>query len=85
MYKVTELDYAVTICVFAITDILFVGICLVLEDGDTPMELDVFNFKGPGVALAMYNIDEVSSILLVLLSSDGKTLEAEAAHGTVTC
>ncbi|KAG7985655.1 hypothetical protein I3843_03G037700 [Carya illinoinensis] len=28
------------------------------EDGSTPVELDVFNFKGPGVALAMYNIDE---------------------------
>ncbi|XP_027358002.1 cytosolic isocitrate dehydrogenase [NADP] isoform X2 [Abrus precatorius] len=31
---------------------------LVFEDGDTSMELDVYNFKGPGVALAMYNIDE---------------------------
>ncbi|KAI4350666.1 hypothetical protein L6164_005099 [Bauhinia variegata] len=28
------------------------------EDGDTPMELGVYNFKGPGVALAMYNVDE---------------------------
>ncbi|GAU16227.1 hypothetical protein TSUD_298590, partial [Trifolium subterraneum] len=28
------------------------------EDGDTPVELDVHNFKGPGVALAMYNVDE---------------------------
>ncbi|KAL1356411.1 hypothetical protein AAHE18_05G183100 [Arachis hypogaea] len=28
------------------------------EDGESPMELDVFNFKGPGVALAMYNVDE---------------------------
>ncbi|KAJ6951061.1 hypothetical protein NC651_004657 [Populus alba x Populus x berolinensis] len=119
------------------------------------VELDVYNFKGPGIALAMYNVDEcftgfkdifqevyeekwkqkfeensiwyehrliddmvayalkseggyvwacknydgdVLSDLLaqgadfgslglmtsVLLSSDGKTLEAEAAHGTVT-
>lgn len=32
---------------------------LVPEDGDAPMELDVYNFKGPGVALAMYNVDEV--------------------------
>lgn len=23
------------------------------------MDLDVYNFKGPGVALAMYNVDEV--------------------------
>ncbi|RDX83999.1 Isocitrate dehydrogenase [NADP], chloroplastic/mitochondrial, partial [Mucuna pruriens] len=28
------------------------------EDGDAPTELDVYNFKGPGVALAMYNVDE---------------------------
>ncbi|PON84229.1 Isocitrate dehydrogenase NADP-dependent [Trema orientale] len=136
------------------------------EDGGAPVELDVYNFKGPGIALAMYNVDEsirafaessmslaltkrfkdifqevyeekwkqkfeensiwyehrliddmvayalkseggyvwacknydgdVQSDLLaqgfgslglmtsVLLSSDGKTLEAEAAHGTVT-
>ncbi|XVF14072.1 hypothetical protein REPUB_Repub09cG0025300 [Reevesia pubescens] len=131
------------------------------EGGDKPVEFDVYNFKGPGVALAMYNVDESirafaeSSMSLafskkwplylstkntilkkydgryerrliddmvayalkneggyvwacknydgddqsdllaqgfgylglmtsVLLSSDGKTLEAEAAHGTVT-
>ncbi|KAB2011617.1 hypothetical protein ES319_D09G032200v1 [Gossypium barbadense] len=138
------------------------------EGGDKPVELDVYNFKGPGIALSMYNVDEkwplylstkntilkkydgrfkdifqdvyeknwkdkfeahsiwyehrliddmvayalkseggyvwacknydgdVQSDLLaqgfgslglmtsVLLSSDGKTLEAEAAHGTVT-
>ncbi|XVF58030.1 hypothetical protein PTKIN_Ptkin07bG0029600 [Pterospermum kingtungense] len=30
----------------------------VLESGDKPVELDVYNFKGPGVALAMYNVDE---------------------------
>lgn len=28
------------------------------EDGDKPVELDVYNFKGPGIALAMYNVDE---------------------------
>uniref|UniRef100_A0A9R1W0K9 Isocitrate dehydrogenase [NADP] n=1 Tax=Lactuca sativa TaxID=4236 RepID=A0A9R1W0K9_LACSA len=32
------------------------------ENGETPMELDVFDFKGPGIALAMYNVDEVWSI-----------------------
>jgi hypothetical protein len=31
------------------------------EDGNTPVELDVFDFKGPGIALAMYNVDEVFS------------------------
>ncbi|GMJ04256.1 hypothetical protein like AT5G14590 [Hibiscus trionum] len=28
------------------------------EGGDKPVELEVYNFKGPGVALAMYNVDE---------------------------
>ncbi|OWM70646.1 hypothetical protein CDL15_Pgr014319 [Punica granatum] len=28
------------------------------KDGGKPMELDVYDFKGPGVALAMYNVDE---------------------------
>uniref|UniRef100_A0A1J3FCS6 Isocitrate dehydrogenase [NADP] n=1 Tax=Noccaea caerulescens TaxID=107243 RepID=A0A1J3FCS6_NOCCA len=28
------------------------------EDGNAPEELDVYDFKGPGVALAMYNVDE---------------------------
>ncbi|XP_015879071.1 isocitrate dehydrogenase [NADP] [Ziziphus jujuba] len=28
------------------------------EDGGTPLDLDVYNFKGPGIALAMYNVDE---------------------------
>lgn len=28
------------------------------EDGGSPVELDVHDFKGPGVALAMYNVDE---------------------------
>ncbi|GER41317.1 isocitrate dehydrogenase [Striga asiatica] len=28
------------------------------ENGDEPLELDVYDFKGPGVALAMYNVDQ---------------------------
>ncbi|EYU34732.1 hypothetical protein MIMGU_mgv1a005695mg [Erythranthe guttata] len=28
------------------------------ENGGEPIELDVYDFKGPGVALAMYNIDQ---------------------------
>ncbi|KAL6139584.1 hypothetical protein ACLB2K_057888 [Fragaria x ananassa] len=28
------------------------------EGGGTPTELDVYDFKGPGVVLAMYNVDE---------------------------
>ncbi|TYJ17154.1 hypothetical protein E1A91_A09G032300v1 [Gossypium mustelinum] len=28
------------------------------EGGDKPVELDFFNFKGPGIALSMYNVDE---------------------------
>ncbi|WVZ14590.1 hypothetical protein V8G54_012156 [Vigna mungo] len=28
------------------------------ENGDATTELEVYNFKGPGVALAMYNVDE---------------------------
>ncbi|OVA16962.1 Isocitrate dehydrogenase NADP-dependent [Macleaya cordata] len=28
------------------------------EDGNTPEELDVYDFMGPGIALAMYNVDE---------------------------
>ncbi|XP_071713022.1 isocitrate dehydrogenase [NADP] [Rutidosis leptorrhynchoides] len=28
------------------------------ENGETPVELDVYDFKGPGIALAMYNVDE---------------------------
>ncbi|XP_058087321.1 isocitrate dehydrogenase [NADP], chloroplastic/mitochondrial isoform X2 [Magnolia sinica] len=27
-------------------------------EGETPVELDVYDFKGPGIALAMYNVDE---------------------------
>jgi hypothetical protein len=30
-----------------------------VPDGAEPVELDVFYFKGPGVALSMYNVDEV--------------------------
>lgn len=43
------------------------------EDGDTPMELDVYNFKGPGIALAMYNVDEVCPIgfsLIIIIFCD---------------
>nr|CAB3485072.1 unnamed protein product [Digitaria exilis] len=29
-----------------------------VPDGAQPVELDVFDFKGPGVALSMYNVDE---------------------------
>ncbi|KAG5534897.1 hypothetical protein RHGRI_022873 [Rhododendron griersonianum] len=29
------------------------------ESGDMPVELDIYDFKGPGIALAMYNVDEV--------------------------
>ena len=32
------------------------------------MELDVFKFKGPGIALAMYNVDEVCLIVFSVLS-----------------
>ncbi|OIT33151.1 PREDICTED: isocitrate dehydrogenase [NADP]-like [Nicotiana attenuata] len=28
------------------------------ENGEAPTELDVYHFKGPGVALAMYNVDQ---------------------------
>lgn len=28
------------------------------EDGGDPIELEVFNFPGPGVAMSMYNLDE---------------------------
>ena len=31
------------------------------------MELDVYNFKGPGIALAMYNVDEVCVLVNYLL------------------
>lgn len=54
------------IIILNITHVVYklMSICnLVPEDGDTPMELDVYNFKGPGVALAMFNVDEVCFIL----------------------
>lgn len=28
-------------------------------NGEAPTELDVYDFKGPGIALAMYNVDQV--------------------------
>ncbi|KAK4346286.1 hypothetical protein RND71_032625 [Anisodus tanguticus] len=28
------------------------------ENGEAPTELDVYDFKGPGIALAMYNVDQ---------------------------
>ncbi|XP_059670129.1 isocitrate dehydrogenase [NADP] isoform X1 [Cornus florida] len=28
------------------------------ENGDNPVELNVYDFKGPGIALAMYNVDK---------------------------
>lgn len=34
------------------------------EDGTGPVELDVYNFKGPGIALAMYNVDEVGHVFI---------------------
>lgn len=39
--------------------------CSVPEGGGTPTELDVYDFKGPGVALAMYNVDEVCLMTLI--------------------
>lgn len=33
-------------------------------DGSPKQEFTVFNFKGPGVALSMYNIDEVRISIL---------------------
>ena len=40
---------------------LFIYFCFysVPEDGEPPRELEVYDFKGPGIALAMYNVDEV--------------------------
>lgn len=45
------------------TDMLIKGpgklkMVFVPEDGEMPVELSVYDFKGPGIALAMYNIDE---------------------------
>ncbi|KAL2894574.1 Isocitrate dehydrogenase [NADP] chloroplastic/mitochondrial [Bienertia sinuspersici] len=44
------------------TDTLIQGsgklkLVFVPEDGESPVELDVYDFKGPGVAMAMYNVD----------------------------
>ncbi|KAJ6944837.1 hypothetical protein NC651_000002 [Populus alba x Populus x berolinensis] len=72
------------------------------EDGEVPVELDVYNFKGPGRALAIFkdifhevyektwkqkfeensirNLCSLGLMTSVLLSSEGKTLEAEAAR-----
>ncbi|MBA0683418.1 hypothetical protein Goari_025080 [Gossypium aridum] len=43
------------------TDTIITGpgkLKMVFEGGDKPVELDVYNFKGPGIALSMYNVDE---------------------------
>ncbi|XVE67893.1 hypothetical protein DITRI_Ditri09bG0024500 [Diplodiscus trichospermus] len=45
------------------TDMVIAGpgklkMVFVPEAEDKPVELDVYNFKGPGIALAMYNVDE---------------------------
>lgn len=49
--------------IYVVYKLLFISNS-VPEDGDTPVELDVHNFKGPGVALAMYNVDEVCSFYI---------------------
>src|SRR5436190_2003796 len=75
------------------------------EDGGEPQVFEVFNFKGDGVAMSMYNTDEsiigfarscfnmalskkwplyLSTKNTILKKYDGLTMEAEAAHGTVT-
>ncbi|KMZ61479.1 Isocitrate dehydrogenase (NADP(+)), partial [Zostera marina] len=48
---------------YCATDLLVPGpgrLKLVFEpsDGSTSLDLDVYDFKGPGVALSMYNVDE---------------------------
>ena len=35
-------------------------------DGKEPTVLDVYNFKGKGVAMSMYNTDEVCGLLMLL-------------------
>lgn len=40
------------------------------EDGTGPVELDVYNFKGPGIALAMYNVDEVGHVFIFFVRID---------------
>lgn len=57
-------------------------LCCVLEpeNGDESVELDVYDFKSPGVALAMYNVDEVclpasfSCLLVLVFASFPKSL-----------
>lgn len=34
------------------------------ENGETPRELEVYDFKGSGIALAMYNVDEVGFLFV---------------------
>ncbi len=34
-------------------------------DGGAPTKINVYDFKGPGVALAMYNTDDVSLRILL--------------------
>lgn len=43
--------------------------CSVPENGNTQEELDVYNFKGPGIALAMYNVDEVCLVIFHALQA----------------
>lgn len=53
------------ICTYgSVIKIISLHLYSVPEDGGAPIELDVYNFKGPGIALAMYNVDEVSLCLL---------------------
>ena len=89
------------------------------KDGTEPVEMNVYDFPGGGVAMAMYNLDDsirdfarasmrygldrgypvylstkntilkaydgsLGLMTSVLMSPDGRTVEAEAAHGTVT-
>ncbi|KAG9103607.1 Isocitrate dehydrogenase [NADP], mitochondrial precursor (Oxalosuccinate decarboxylase) [Ceratobasidium sp. 370] len=91
------------------------------NDGGKPTTMKVYDFEGPGIALAMYNTDEIDDMVAQaikssggfvwacknydgdvqsdilaqgfgslgmmtseLITPDGGTIEAEAAHGTVT-
>jgi len=54
-------------------------------------EFEVSQFTGGGVAMGMYNYDDsirdfgsLGLMTSVLMTPDGRTVEAEAAHGTVT-
>lgn len=44
---------------FLVLSILLFCLYSVPESGETPRELEVYDFKGPGIALSMYNVDEV--------------------------